>query len=125
MGAAIEVFEGATAIGVGRERFLPVKTTNDLLVLRSDAYEVTPDGLLVQQEAIAPLVDLDSRFYKTIAKFENRFAAGAPSLRKAQRLKVEGDWTFGAGVTVVGDVVLADPGEPREVPAGSTLSPTS
>ena len=35
MGAAIEVFEGATAIGVGRDRFLPVKTTSDLLVLRS------------------------------------------------------------------------------------------
>ena len=42
MGAAIEVFEGATAIGVGRERFLPVKTTNDLLLLRSDVYEVGP-----------------------------------------------------------------------------------
>ena len=40
MGAAIEVFEGATAIGVGRDRFLPVKTTSDLLVLRSDAYDV-------------------------------------------------------------------------------------
>ena len=42
MGAAIEVFEGATAIGVGRDRFLPVKTTSDLLVLRSDAYDVQP-----------------------------------------------------------------------------------
>jgi UTP--glucose-1-phosphate uridylyltransferase len=40
MGAAVEVFEGATAIGVGRDRFLPVKTTNDLLVLRSDAYQL-------------------------------------------------------------------------------------
>ena len=40
MGAAIEVFEGATAIGVGRDRFLPVKTTSDLLVLRSDAYDL-------------------------------------------------------------------------------------
>jgi UTP--glucose-1-phosphate uridylyltransferase len=124
MGAAIEVFEGATAIGVGRERFLPVKTTNDLLVLRSDVYEVTPDGLLVQQDATAPLIDLDSRFYKTIAAFEKRFAEGAPSLRKAQRLKVAGDWTFGAGVAVVGNVDLADPGEPRAVPAGTTLSPS-
>ncbi|PKQ19061.1 MAG: UTP--glucose-1-phosphate uridylyltransferase, partial [Actinobacteria bacterium HGW-Actinobacteria-8] len=44
MGAAIEVFEGATAIVVGRDRFLPVKTTNDLLVLRSDAYELQEDG---------------------------------------------------------------------------------
>ncbi len=123
MGAAIEVFEGATAIGVGRERFLPVKTTNDLLLIRSDVYDVAPDGRLVRQEASAPLVDLDSRFYKTIAGFEKRFAEGPPSLRRAERLKVEGDWTFGAGVSVVGDVALADPGEPQAVPAGSTLTP--
>src|SRR5699024_4166011 len=40
MGAAVEVFPGAAAIEVDRGRFLPVKTTNDLLVLRSDAYTV-------------------------------------------------------------------------------------
>jgi UTP--glucose-1-phosphate uridylyltransferase len=125
MGAAIEVFEGATAIGVGRERFLPVKTTNDLLLLRSDVYQVAPDGRLVRQDAPAPLVDLDSRFYKTITEFERRFADGAPSLQRAQRLKVEGDWTFGAGVSVVGDVALGDPGEPQSVPAGSTLAPAN
>ncbi len=40
MGAAIEVFEGAQTIEVGRDRFVPVKTTNDLLVLRSDVYDL-------------------------------------------------------------------------------------
>ena len=125
MGAAIEVFEGATAIGVGRERFLPVKTTNDLLLLRSDVYEVAPDGRLVQQQTPAPLVDLDSRFYKTIAGFEKRFPDGAPSLQRAQRLKVEGDWTFAGGVAVVGDVTLSDAGEPRTIPTGSTLTPAN
>ena len=40
MGAAVEAFEGATAIEVPRSRFLPVKTTNDLLLVRSDVYEV-------------------------------------------------------------------------------------
>ena len=54
MGAAIEVFEGATAIGVGRERFLPVKTTSDLLVLRSDAYELEADGRLTKVADHAP-----------------------------------------------------------------------
>jgi UTP--glucose-1-phosphate uridylyltransferase len=122
MGAAIEVFEGATAIGVGRERFLPVKTTNDLLLLRSDVYEIAPDGRLVRQDAPAPLVDLDSRFYKTISAFEKRFGDGAPSLVRAERFKVEGDWTFGAAVSVVGDVALTDPGEPKTVPAGATLT---
>ena len=38
MGAAIASFPGAQALRVPRSRFLPVKTTDDLLVLRSDAY---------------------------------------------------------------------------------------
>ncbi len=46
MGAAIEVFEGARTIEVGRDRFVPVKTTNDLLVLRSDVYDVGEDFVL-------------------------------------------------------------------------------
>ena len=41
MGAAIECFAGAEAICVPRDRFAPVKTTNDLLRLWSDAYEVS------------------------------------------------------------------------------------
>merc|ERR1719223_736914 len=43
MGAAISCFEGAQAIVIPRSRFAPVKTTNDLLALRSDAYMLTPD----------------------------------------------------------------------------------
>ncbi len=122
MGAAIEVFDHATAIGVERERFLPVKTTNDLLVLRSDVYHEGKDGRMIRQEAPAPLVDLDPRYYKTIADFEQRFPAGAPSLQGATRLQVRGDWTFEDQVSVVGDVSLPDFGEPRTVPAGSTLT---
>jgi UTP--glucose-1-phosphate uridylyltransferase len=40
MGSAIECFESAGAIVVPRTRFAPVKTCNDLFVLRSDAYKV-------------------------------------------------------------------------------------
>ena len=121
MGAAIEVFEGATAIGVGRERFLPVKTTNDLLLLQSDVYEVGADGQLTRVADPAPLIDLDSKFYKTIGKFSDRFPAGAPSLKQASSLTVKGDWTFEAGVVVVGAGSLADPGEPSTVASGTVL----
>ena len=38
MGAAVGVFEGARPLRVPRTRFSPVKTTEDLLALRSDAY---------------------------------------------------------------------------------------
>ena len=43
MGAAIDVFEGAAALHVPRSRFAPVKTTNELLALRSDAYVLADD----------------------------------------------------------------------------------
>jgi UTP--glucose-1-phosphate uridylyltransferase len=121
MGAAIEVFEGATAIGVGRERFLPVKTTNDLLLLRSDVYEVGPDGRLAKITDPAPIVDLDSRYYKTISAFDQRFPSGAPSLRRASKLSVKGDWTFEADVTVIGAVELDDRGAAQTLAAGSVL----
>lgn len=121
MGAAIEVFPGATAIGVGRERFLPVKTTSDLLLLRSDVYEVGADGRLARVVEEAPLVDLDSRFYKTIGAFDRRFPDGAPSLKEANGLTVTGDWTFPADVRVIGTVTLDDPGEPRTIAPGTVL----
>ena len=54
MGAAVEVFEGATAIGVGRDRFLPVKTTNDLLLLRSDVYRPADDGRMISRRPTRP-----------------------------------------------------------------------
>ena len=121
MGAAIEVFEGATAIGVGRERFLPVKTTNDLLLLQSDVYEVGSDGLLTRVTDPAPLIDLDTKFYKTIGKFSDRFPAGAPSLKEAASLTVKGDWTFESGVVVKGAGSLADSGEAGTVTSGTVL----
>ena len=40
MGSAIECFDNAGAVVVPRERFAPVKTTNDLFLLRSDVYQV-------------------------------------------------------------------------------------
>ena len=124
MGAAVEVFEGAQAIEVERGRFLPVKTTNDLLLLRSDAYDLGDDGVLRLVTPSAPLVDLDPRHYRTIADFDARFPDGPPSLVHARRLTVRGDWTFGIDVVVQGDVELADEGGPREVPDDTLLGAT-
>ena len=122
MGAAIEVFEGATAIVVGRDRFLPVKTTNDLLLLRSDVYRIEDDGALRLAVPKAPLIELDEDYFKTIADFETRFPHGAPSLVEARSLTVKGDWTFGKGVVVRGTVVLEDSnGVANHVPDGTVL----
>jgi len=106
MGAAIEVFEGSQLIEVGRDRFVPVKTTNDLLVLRSDVYDIRGDFVLDQVSAEIPYVELDDDYYKLVREFDKRFPEGAPSMRKASSLTVEGDWTFGHGVQVIGEVEL-------------------
>lgn len=107
MGAAIEVFEGARTIEVGRDRFVPVKTTNDLLVLRSDIYDIGGDYVLDQTADAVPFVDLDGQHYQLVGEFDKRFPDGAPSLKEASSLRIDGDFTFGHGVRIVGDVELA------------------
>ncbi|MCW2995920.1 MAG: UTP--glucose-phosphate uridylyltransferase [Conexibacter sp.] len=107
MGAAIGVFEGAAALRVPRSRFVPVKTTNDLLSLRSDAY-VIGEGRAVhlapERDGVPPFVDLDPDHYKLVADFDARFPAGAPSLVACESLRVVGDVRFGADVVVRGAV---------------------
>jgi UTP--glucose-1-phosphate uridylyltransferase len=121
MGAAIEVFDDARTIEVGRDRFVPVKTTNDLLVLRSDCYELGEDYVLDLRAPRVPFVDLDSGHYKLIGDFDARFPDGAPSLRRAESLVVHGDWTFGADVGVRGEAVLEDEGAPGHIEPGCVL----
>ncbi len=116
MGSAIEIFEGAELIEVGRDRFIPVKTTNDLLVLRSDVYDIRDGYTLDQVADEVPFIDLDSDHYKLVADFEAHFPDGVPSLAKATALRVQGDWTFGAGVQVLGDVTLAADGIDQVAP---------
>ncbi len=119
MGAAIEVFDDATLIEVGRDRFIPVKTTNDLLVLRSDVYEIGPDFALVQVARAVPYVDLDDH-YKLVGEFDKRFPDGAPSIKDATSVRVDGDWTFERDVRLVGEVILKSETAKR-VPATSVI----
>jgi UTP--glucose-1-phosphate uridylyltransferase len=121
MGAAIDVFEGAAAVRVPRSRFVPVKTTEDLLSLRSDAY-VIRDGprveLAPERDGTPPVIDLDSEHYKLVSDLEERFPGGPPSLIACDRLAVEGDVRFGSGVVVRGSVRLEGP---REIEDGAVL----
>jgi UTP--glucose-1-phosphate uridylyltransferase len=118
MGAAIGAFEGAGAILVPRERFVPVKTTDQLLVVRSDAYELADDWTMRLAAAQIPVVRLDSDYYKLLADFEQRFPAGPPSLVECRHLTVAGDVTFGRDVVVRGEVRVDGP---RRIEDGEVL----
>lgn len=126
MGAAIAVFEGATAIRVPRTRFAPVKTCDDLLAVRSDATVLTEEYSIVSNPARVlanPVIKLDSRFYKLVADLEKRFPAGPPSLLNCEKLTVKGDVLFEGDVTLTGAVeIVNESAEQAVVRAGSRIS---
>lgn len=123
MGSALTVFPRATAVRVPRTRFSPVKTTDDLLAVRSDAYELLPDGrvALDPSRPSPPMVALDSRYYRFVDELDRRFPGGPPSLRRCESLRVTGDVSFGAGVVAVGRVHVRAMGGRGEVAAGAEL----
>lgn len=127
MGLAIAIFPEAEAICVPRSRFFPVKKTNDLLVLWSDAVLLHPDfhlELHPQRQGALPLVELDPTYYALFQEMRRRFPQGAPSLRGCDALTVRGDVRFGADVVLEGTVELVNgcPGKPLWIGDGSRLS---
>jgi UTP--glucose-1-phosphate uridylyltransferase len=117
MGSAIEVFDSPSAIRVSRDRFAPVKTTSDLLRVRSDASELTEDLRLVPnpaREEAPPIIDLDYRYYGRIDDFERRFPKGPPSLLRCQSLRVIGDFYFGGNIRIEGEVELVNDEESQK-----------
>lgn len=111
MGAAIALFDGAAALRVPRTRFAPVKTTDDLLALWSDAYLLDDDGRIRMdpRRSEPPAITLDSRHFRLLDDLRARVAHGAPSLVDCTRLEVMGDVAFGRNVTVRGSVRIAVP----------------
>lgn len=118
MGSAIECFEGACAVSVPRSRFAPVKSTGDLLALRSDAYEVQANGQIVlapSRDGVPPTVKLSAE-YKLVDSLE---ALGVPSLIGADELSVSGSVVFAEAVEVIGKVDFRGTKEaPVLIPAG-------
>ena len=119
MGAAIECFDGASAVIVPRSRFAPVKKCNDLLLLRSDAYIITDDFRPILNPAcngVAPVIILDPKKYKFVQALEEATAEGVPSLVECKRFRVTGTVRFGKDTKIINDVhILNRDEEPQDV----------
>lgn len=106
MGAAIQCFPGARAVCVPRTRFFPVKTTSDLLLLRSDAVEIDAAGsmsLAPECGGVAPIISLDAKHYKLVDSLDS---LGVPSLKHVTRLTVQGEHHFTEGEALSGEVTI-------------------
>jgi len=125
MGSAIAVFAGATALRVPRTRFAPVKKTDDLLAVRSDAYLLTEDSHVVPHpdRQLPPLaVELDPDYYKFVTDLDAQFPYGSPSLLHCSRLSIQGDFAFSRNVVCRGDVNLENKtGRQIMIPDGAIL----
>ncbi|MBB2954806.1 UTP--glucose-1-phosphate uridylyltransferase [Bifidobacterium commune] len=123
MGAAIGHFDGAICVQVDRMRFLPVKTTDDLFIMRSDRFHLTDSYEMEDGNYLFPDVRLDPRYYHNMEDFNERFPYSIPSLAAANSVTIRGDWTFGHNVVFYGDAVLEDEGKPSYVPNGEFVGP--
>jgi UTP--glucose-1-phosphate uridylyltransferase len=125
MGAAIAAIPGSAALRVDRARFSPVKSTGDLLAVRSDAYLLTDDHRVVvhPDRTRGPLsVVLDPAHYQRIDQLDDHFPHGPPSLIDCDALQIQGNVRFGRNVRIIGTVKLtAAPGETRTIKDGARI----
>jgi UDP-N-acetylglucosamine pyrophosphorylase len=126
MGAAISCFEGAKALQIPRSRFAPVKTTADLLALRSDAYVLTPDfrvELAPARNGVPPNIKLDGG-YKFVDQMEMLIPNGVPSLINCTKLVIEGPVEFAAGTVIEGEVTIVNSSGEKKTAGPGTLKDT-
>lgn len=109
LGAAISYFPGAKAVITNRDRFIPVKKTDDLLKVMSDYYLLQPSGKLTLNAANITddlTVKLDPNHYSTFDNIYDKFRYGIPSLTGCTRLGIHGDVIFNPSVSLVGEVSI-------------------
>ncbi|KAI5625909.1 UDP-glucose pyrophosphorylase 2a [Silurus asotus] len=123
VGAAIKSFDNALGINVPRSRFLPVKTTSDLLLVMSNLYSLDAGSLTMSAKRefpTTPHIKLGSSFTK-VQDFLRRFES-IPDMLELDHLTVSGDVTFGKQVTLKGTVIIiANHGDRIDIPAGAML----
>eukprot|EP00871_Galdieria_phlegrea_P005504 jgi/Galph1/5955/GphlegSOOS_G4545.1 len=123
VGSAIRYFENARGVNVPRSRFLPVKSTSDLLLVQSNLYTLKSGTLIpnpLREFNTTPVVKLGPEFQK-VADYNARFET-IPDLLELDHLTVSGDVSFGSGVKLKGTVIIvASRGNKIMIPSGSVL----
>ena len=111
MGAAISNFKDSIALRIPKSRFTPIKTSNELLGLWSNAFVLDENNRVVtnpERTAGFIVIDLDDNYYKKIDELQARFPAGAPDLLECKKLTIKGDVKFEKNVKIVGDVTITN-----------------
>jgi UTP--glucose-1-phosphate uridylyltransferase len=107
LGSGINNFKGSLAVKVPRIRFVPIKKTDDLLLVQSNLF-LFEDGVLKKnpdrQFGGIPLIRLGDQF-QTIEEYQNRFET-IPDILELDLLTIVGNVYFGKNITLRGNVIL-------------------
>lgn len=127
MGAAIKSFENAASLVVPRNRFIPVKSTSDLLLLQSDYYIKDEFGIIrIHPERPAAIRDIIpaiklGRSYQTTSDFHKRIPT-VPSMMLVTQLELEGEVWFEPQVKLIGAItIVGNTQQHLLVKSGTTL----
>ncbi|KAJ3989941.1 UTP-glucose-1-phosphate uridylyltransferase [Lentinula detonsa] len=122
-GSVIKHFEKAHGVIVPRGRFLPVKNCADLLLIRSDVYQIENGSLRPNDHRpfqTTPTVKLSDNF-RSVDELDSRFKT-IPSMLELDHLTVTGDVRFGRACDLRGTVIVAaTEGQRIDIPDGSVL----
>ena len=123
IGAAISYFKNACGVNVPRSRFLPVKSTSDLMLIQSNMFTLKSGSLVknpAREFATTPVVKLGDEF-KKVSAYLSRFGS-IPDVLELDHLTVSGDVSFGADVVLKGTVIIVvNTGSKVMIPRGSIL----
>ncbi len=124
MGAAISNFKDSIALRIPKARFTPIKTSNELLGLWSNAFVLDDSNRVItnpQRSEGFIIIDLDDRFYKKIDDLQARFPEGAPDLLECEKLIIKGDVKFEANVKIIGDVTISNESDQQMIVRSGTV----
>ncbi|KAL6940992.1 UTP-glucose-1-phosphate uridylyltransferase [Hanseniaspora opuntiae] len=124
VGAAIRFFSNAHGVVVPRSRFLPVKTCSDLLLVKSNLFNLQNEcSLTLTPERFFggnPLIKLGSHF-KKLKDFQERIPH-IPKIVELDHLTISGNVYLGKNVQMKGTVIIVcSEGERIDIPNGSVL----
>ena len=107
IGSGINNFQGSLAVKVPSVRFVPIKKTDDLLLVQSNLF-VFENGVLEKnpdrQFGGIPLIRLGNQF-QSVEEYQNRFES-IPDILELDLLTIVGNVFFGKNITLRGNVIL-------------------
>ena len=127
LGSAVSIFQKSRAVCVSCSRFVPVKNTEELLLVWSDYYQLANDFVI----SINPLrtmagrarISLDEPYYSSVDQLRERFPYGPPSLIECESLSICGDVRFGSRVAVKGQATIINRSSKQvTIPHGTEIS---